>query len=72
MKKPNFGANFDKNLIFMTKTVKIKTLLLKALITMVNKSLPLSKFGHFTKKIGFSSKLAPNFCFFIKLTKKII
>ena len=63
MKKPNFGANFDKILIFMTKTAKIKTLLLKAIITRSNKNLPLSKFGHFNKKIGFSSKLALKFAF---------
>ena len=66
MKKPNFGANFDKNLIFMTKTVKIKTLLLKALITMVNKGLPLSKFGYFTKKIDFHQNWHQIFAFSLK------
>ena len=54
MKKPNFGANFDKNHIFIIKTVQIKTLQLKSLITKASKCIPLSKFGNFTQKIGIS------------------
>ena len=71
MKKPNIGANFDKNRNFIIKTVKIKTFLLRVLITKASKCIPFSKFGYFTQKIIFSSKLAQNLGLFMKLTKKI-
>ena len=70
-KKPNLCAIFDKFRIFIIKTVKIKTILLKEIITKASKYIPLSKFGHFTQKIGFPSKLSPNLGFFMKLTHGI-
>ena len=56
---------------FYEKTVKIKSLLKKTLMSRAKISLHLPKFCNFIPKIAISSKFAPNFGFFLKFIKKI-
>ena len=65
-KRQILGPIYD----FYEKTVKIKSLLIKTHMSRVKISLHLPKFCNSILEITISSKLAPNFGFFMKLTKK--